>query len=432
MAQIITMPKLGFDMAEGTLVRWVILEGEVVNKGAVLAEIETDKATVEVESQHEGVLFKHLVSTGEIVPVNKPIAVITQKGEDVDLPSLLGDQILIKETVTIRDQEKPAPEQISQTDAEPEMEVTSENQLPGGLRASPLARRMAQELMVNLELVKGTGPEGRITKKDVELYFKKPVLPEIQPQATFRPTLVSSPLPTAVSSLDQVRQANRIPIPKLRAIIGRRMTESKQNVPHFYVTHEYDVEELVNIRKKVNAQLKEDEKTSLNDYIIKAVALVLRQYPNLNASLDSDQIIQHGEINIGVAVAVEGGLLTVVIRNTDLKSIRQISSEIREMVTRAREGKVRPGDIEGSTFTVSNMGMFDVENFAAIINPPEIAILAVSSAKETPIVIEGEIKAGYRMKATISADHRVTDGVEAARFLQTLGLYLGKPVSLLL
>jgi pyruvate dehydrogenase E2 component (dihydrolipoamide acetyltransferase) len=212
------------------------------------------------------------------------------------------------------------------------------------------------------------------------------------------------------------------------------MTEAKQRVPHFYVTHEYDLAPLMALREQVNQSLPEREKISVNDFIIKAAALTLREFPNLNASLDeqNNQIIQHGAVNIGVAVAVEGGLLTVVCRDADLKPLRQVASEVRVMVQRARDGKVRPDDIEGSTFSVSNLGMYDVEHFIAIINPPEAAILAAGSAREVPVIKDGQVVPGWRMKATISVDHRVSDGAEAARYLQSLAKYLERPISLLL
>ena len=219
---------------------------------------------------------------------------------------------------------------------------------------------------------------------------------------------------------------------RLRAAIGRRMTESKQQLPHFYVTHEYDMAAVMDVRKQVNELLPDAQKLSVNDFIVKAVALALRHFPNLNASLAGNEIIRHGHVNVGVAVAVEGGLLTVVCADTDRKPLRVISQEIKDMVARARIGKVRPDDIEGSTFSISNLGMFDVEHFIAIINPPEAAILAVGSAKQVPVVVNGELKVGMRMRATISADHRVTDGAEAAQFMQRLAVYLEKPIGLLL
>jgi pyruvate dehydrogenase E2 component (dihydrolipoamide acetyltransferase) len=434
MAEIVNMPKLGFDMAEGTLVRWVVLEGEEVAKGAILAEIETDKATVEVESSHSGVVIKHLVTEGEIVPVSTPIAVVADPGEEVDLAALLGEQPSgegTTEEASPEEAESAAPEP---TPAEPTEEDVS---LPGGVRASPLARRMAADAGIDLGKVQGSGPRGRIMKADIEAYqasppptAPKPAAAEAPAPAPAEPAPVPltplAPLPSAPAAEDEV-----VPLNRLRAAIGRRMTEAKQQLPHFYVTHQYDVGALMALRKQANALLPPDQKISVNDFIVKGVALALRQFPNLNASLRGDEIVRHGAVNVGVAVAVEGGLLTVVCHDTDRKPLRQIAQEIRLMAGRAREGKVRPEDIEGSTFSVSNLGMFDVEEFIAIINPPEAAILAVGSARQVPVVADGEIVPGWRMKATISVDHRVSDGAEAAKFLQALAAYLEEPLRLL-
>jgi pyruvate dehydrogenase E2 component (dihydrolipoamide acetyltransferase) len=222
-----------------------------------------------------------------------------------------------------------------------------------------------------------------------------------------------------------------VQLTKLRQAIARRMTESKTSVPHFYVTHEYNMDAVMAMRKQANEYLSDDEKLSVNDFIIKSVALALREFPNLNASFGGEQVIRHGNINIGIAVAVEGGLLTVVNKNTDQQLLRAISGDIKQKVARARDGKVKPDDIEGSTCSISNMGMFDVEHFIAIINPPEAAILAVGSARQVPVVEDGEIKPGWRMKATISVDHRVSDGAEAAQFMQKLAEFLENPVRML-
>ena len=427
MAEIVTMPKLGFDMAEGTLARWVIQEGESVAKGSILAEIETDKATVEVESAYEGIVAKHLVSIGEIVPINTPIAIIAAPGENVEKD--------IPKEYTLKEEMKSTVESTSSS-AVRDVRITSspeagpgifpQGTLPRGVRATPLARRMAGDMKINLHEVKGSGPDGRILKRDIKSFVEAPALRAPKP-----PSSIPSIQSVFQSPVTSALQNESLPIPKLRAVIGRRMVEAKQQVPHFYVTHEYSVQDLLNLRKKFNDLLTDDKKTSVNDFIIKAVALTLRQFPNLNASLQGDQIVHHGSINIGVAVAVEGGLLTVVCRDTDQKPIAQIASEVRLMVSRARDGKVRPDDIEGSTFSVSNLGMFDVEHFIAIINPPEAAILAVGSAQEVPIVKDGQIQPGWRMKATISVDHRISDGAEAARFLQTLATFLEEPLQLL-
>ncbi|NJD58508.1 MAG: dihydrolipoamide acyltransferase [Anaerolineales bacterium] len=422
MAQIIGMPKLGFDMAEGTLVRWVVNEGEQVTKGAVLAEIETDKATVEVEAEYSGVLLRQLVTQGTVVPVNDPIAVIGEAGETVDIDALLGKQPAGQIPA---EEKKPAegPAEIKATAPVEPPSIAS-----GAVRASPLARSMAGELGIDVRLVKGTGPAGRVTKKDIEAYQARPAVSEVSkaPPAMRIPTLAPAPA--------FIRETRTVPLPKLRAAIGRRMTESMQQAPHFYVTHEYDVAALLERRKEINALLPEDDKLSVNDFIVRAAALSLLEFPNLNASLDlkNNAQVYHGEINVGVAVAMENGLLTVVNRNTDQKTVHQISSELKAMVGRAREGKVRSEDIEGSTFTVSNMGMYEVEQFTAIINPPEAAILAIGSAKQVPVVVNGEIKVGSRMKMTLSIDHRISDGVEGARFLQALAKYIEEPLRLLI
>lgn len=421
MADVVTMPKLGFDMAEGTLVRWMVQEGEEIAKGAILAEIETDKATVEVESSFEGVVARHLVPEGEIVPVNTPIAVIAAPGEKVDYQAVLGESdspTTVAEPVVKAEEKSPA-----STEAEPTSpEETSE--LPGGVKASPVARRMAEESGLDLARIQGSGPGGRIVKKDVETYKPASSTQSAPSEAKKAPPLIEFPGA-------QPQESQTLPLNRLRMAIGRRMVEAKQQVPHFYITQEYDVAALLALRQNVNALLPEDEKTSVNDYILKATALALREYPNLNASLDGDQVIRHGQVNIGVAVAVEGGLLTVVCRETDQKSIRRISADVRVMAARAREGKVKPDDIEGSTFSVSNLGMFDVDHFIAIINPPEAAILAIGSAREIPVVENGQIVPGKRMKATISVDHRVSDGAEAAQFMQALKKYLEEPLRLM-
>jgi pyruvate dehydrogenase E2 component (dihydrolipoamide acetyltransferase) len=440
MAEKITMPKLGFDMAEGTLVRWVILEGDEVNKGAILAEIETDKATVEVESTHSGVLHKHLVIEGDIVPVGYPIAVIGEAGEEIPEEMLEGgsgeaSQQNTDQSVERAEAENPPP--AGEVELERSPEEVGGGQLPDGLRASPVARRIAEQHEIDLSKVKGSGPSGRIVKKDVEAYLAKPDKPEAPSIEEHAPEIKPGevkgfvPLP-ALAPVGPSPADEEIPLTRLRTIIARRMTEARQSVPHFYVTHEYDMEPLLDLRARVNQLLPNDEKISVNDYIVKATALTLRQFPNLNASFAQDKIVRRGQVNVGVAVAVPDGLLTVVCQDADRKPVRLIAAEVAGMVSRAREGRVKNEDIQGSTFSVSNLGMFDVDHFIAIINPPEAAILAVGSAKEVPVVVNGELTIGTRMKATISVDHRVSDGVEAARFLQTLQEYLEEPMRLLL
>lgn len=418
MAEIVNMPKLGFDMAEGTLVRWVVNEDESVEKGQVLAEIETDKATVEVESPHSGVVRRHLVETGSIVPVSSPIAVIGGADEEINFDQLIVEGIEPKLASEI--QESTETEVVPEVLQAETVAVAGDGGFPGGVKASPLARRMALNLGIDLRSVRGSGPDGRIVKADIEAY-------QAGPQVAVAKPLTPFPLDAADIPDDRV-----IPLTRLRTAIGKRMVQSKVEFPQFFVTHEYDVEALMEMRAQVNALLPEGEKTSLNDYIIKAAAYALREFPNLNARLEEggDAVRQFGHVNIGVAVAVEGGLLTVVCHDSDLKPIRHISQEVREKATRAREGRVKVEDIEGSTFSISNLGMFDVEEFIAIINPPEAAILAIGTANQVPVVSENAIVSGWRMKATISVDHRVSDGAEAARFLQALATYIEEPLRL--
>ncbi|MBX3003637.1 MAG: 2-oxo acid dehydrogenase subunit E2 [Anaerolineales bacterium] len=426
MADIVTMPKLGFDMAEGTLLRWVKKEGDKVEKGELLAEIETDKATVEVESQYSGVVLKHLVTEGTPVPVSNPIAAIGAEGEKYEGAAA---QAVAPKTEEKSVNQEPSVNQKQaiiglndkqiKTDDKPIPGADADGRLPDGVRASPLARKIAQERGVNLKSVRGSGPLGRITKRDVEgakAGGSGLSLPGLQ-----------------LADLGPAPADKRVPLTRLRSAIGRRMVQSRQEIPHFYVTHEYDVDRLLEARAQANAALEgSGEKLSVNDFIIKAAALTLRQYPNLNAKLDGDAIVQLGQVNIGVAVAVEGGLLVVVCRDADRKPLRQISQEVREMAGRVREGKVSTEDIEGSTFSISNLGMYDVHSFTAIVNPPEAAILAVGAAQEVPVIKNGQIVMGNRMRITISIDHRISDGAEGAQYLQALAAYIENPIALLM
>jgi pyruvate dehydrogenase E2 component (dihydrolipoamide acetyltransferase) len=288
------------------------------------------------------------------------------------------------------------------------------------LKASPLARKVARDKGVDLGAVVGTGPGGRIVRRDIEAALSGAGAPTKDE----RPKTDATVLPSSVP--DETIQTT-----KLRQAIGRRLVESKTTIPHFYVTHEYKMEALMDLRKQLNSYLPDGEKLSVNDFILKAVALSLREFPNLNATLNGDKIIRKGGVNVGVAVTVPGGLMTVVVKDTDQKPLRQISSEVKTMAARARDGKVKPEDVDGSTFSTSNLGMYDVEDFIAIINPPEAAILAISSAREVPVVSGGQVVPGWRMKATISVDHRVSDGAEAAQFMQSLAKYLEEPVRML-
>lgn len=440
MAETINMPKLGFDMAEGVLVRWVKNEGENVNKGDVLAEIETDKATVEVESSASGVVRKLLVEAGSVVPVGDPIAVVGSADEKIEeAPAKATEPKAEKKTDEQAGPElKTEPEKAEGGEQKPEAKAEEKPAAPakpeptpppqaaapvqeGPIKASPLAKKIARDNKVDLSSLQGTGPGGRVVRKDVEaaLAGGQQAAPSRQPAAV-------STQPVVVSAEDQTVQTT-----KLRQAIGRRLVEAKQTIPHFYVTHEYKMDALMAMRKQANEYLPDNEKLSVNDFILKAVALTLRQFPNLNATIKGNEVIQFGHVNVGVAVTVPGGLMTVVVKDTDQKSMRQISGEVKAMAGRAREGKVKPDDVDGSTFSTSNLGMYDVEDFIAIINPPEAAILAISSAREVPVVDNGQVKPGWRMKATISVDHRVSDGAEAAQFMQKLAEFLENPVRML-
>ena len=405
MAEVVSMPKLGFDMAEGRLVRWVKSEGEAVRKGEVLVEIETDKATVEVEAAVSGTVRKHLVNEGTSVPVGTPIAVLGDPEESLDLESLgAAPRASSPETAVAPSRPVAAAEP-----SRPALFLPSPEPAAGQVKASPVARRLAAERGLDLAAIAGSGPGGRVVKRDI--------------QAALQDTPPAS---------GPVGETERIPVSKLRGLIGRRMTQAKQQVPHFYITAEIDAGRLMALRQEWNALQPEGHKASVNDFVVKAAALALRQFPNLNASLEGQEIVRHGQVNVGVAVALEEGLLTVVCRDADRKSIRLISDEVREMIARARQGKVRPDDIQGSTFSVSNLGMFDIDHFIAIVNPPEAAILAIGSARQEPVVERGQVVIGQRMKVTLSADHRVTDGAEGARWLQVLRGCLEDPLQLIL
>lgn len=414
MAEFIVMPKLGFDMREAVLNSWLKKVGDPVEKGEIIAEIESDKATLELEAQAGGTLLHLMAEAGDVVPVGGNLAIVGNEGEDYS-GMLDGDG-----AAPAAEKEEAAP--AAETDTAPEEEKRetavsppSNGKYPGGVKATPVARRMAEELGVDLRKVKGSGPDGRIRKADVESY--EPAKPTAAAPVT--------PVPTGPETTE-------VETSKLRQIIGRRMTESKTTIPHFYVTNEIDMAPALALRKQINAALPEGEKVTVNDMVVKAAALALRDFPNINASYNGATLVKHNRVHVGSAVAVEGGLLTVVQKNTDMTPLAQIARDNKAMIERARGGKVKPDDVEGSTFTVSNLGAFDVDHFIAIINPPNAAILAVGSARERPVVVDGQLAVGTRMKATIAADHRVTDGVEAAQYMQAFKAILETPLRLLL
>jgi pyruvate dehydrogenase E2 component (dihydrolipoamide acetyltransferase) len=408
MVSEVVMPKMGYDMTEGTIVRWVKQEGDEVKHGEVIAEVETTKVTVEVEAYGSGVLRKIVVREGQTVPVGEVIAIIA--GRDEAIPGL-------------EEKAPPAMKEAPASVARPaEAGVGVKEEGAARVAASPVARQMARQQGVDLTLIRGTGPRGRIIKEDVEVFLKK------RPAEVPRPAAApAAAVPTAAphEMPHEDRELSRI-----RQTIARRMAESKRVAPHFYVTSDIHMTEALKLRQSLNALVDERGKISVTDMLVKAAARTLREFPEANASFAEGKLRVYHRINIGVAVALDEGLVTPVIPDCDKKPLSQIAQEAKEVVERARTGRLRPDDLTPGTFTISNLGMFDVEEFVAVINPPEAAVLAVGSVIPRPVVIDGEVKVADRMKVTLSADHRVLDGAVAARFLQRFKLFLEQPLHL--
>ncbi len=417
MAELITMPKLGFDMAEGKLGEWIKKTGDAVTQGETVLLVETDKATVEVPAFRSGVLLKILVEAGESVPIGTPIAVIGEEGESVEVETEVKAEV----------KDVPKAEVKVEAEVKAEAKVEAEGAAPDGrLAASPVALRMAAELGIDLRQVAGSGPGGRIIKRDIEAYVQENAK---KPEKT---SAVAPPMP--IPSYEPTDEGYRVePLTGMRQAIARRMVDSKQQAPHFYVTMEIDMGPAMALRGQLNALLPEAEKISVNDLIVKAAALTLRQFPGINASFAADGIHVHDHVHVGVAVAREHGLVTAVLRDCDKTSLAQLAIQSRELVARTREGRMKPDDMMGATFTISNLGMFDVEEFSAIITLPQAAALAVGAVKKVAVVdASGQLTVGTRLKVTLSADHRVTDGAEVAQFLQALRGVLEQPLRLVL
>lgn len=422
MPQQIKMPNLGSDMTEGVLLNWTKKVGDQINAGDVIAEIETDKATVEVPAEAGGTVLALIGEPGSTLKVGSVIGWVGAAGEQVPAnggaarqrPASPAQPTAISPSVTPTQPGTPPPP--------PAREDDGEDTLPGGVKASPVARAIARERGIDLRQVPGTGPGGRILKADVEGW---------QP-----PAPAPTPAPVAAPAFGELPSGPDVEIietSKIRGRIARRMVEAKQQTPHFYVTTEINVDALLDFRKQINAGLDDAHKISVNDLIVKATALTLRDFPNLNTHYYGDKLARHKRINIGIAVALPGGgLVNVVAKDADRLSLSALAQINKEMIARAREGKVKPDDIQGSTFTVSNLGAYDVEHFLAIINPPEAGILAIGSAAKVPVVLpDGTLGVGSRMRVTISVDHRVSDGAEGAQFLQALKKYLEAPMRLI-
>ncbi len=430
MAETIALPQLGFDMREGTLINWVKQVGDTIKSGDVLAEIEADKATIEIPSPADGVLLTTLVNAGDVVAVGAPIATIGAAGEGAGAKAapaaakaVAAVSVPAESAATIAPIAAP-----TNGTSTPPAQNGDLSDLPDGLRASPIARRIAEERGIDLHQVAGTGPNGRINKADVESFVPSSIAP-----APVAATPITSSASRASMPAPSGPGIEEIPVSKLRARIATRMVESKTTVPHFYVTTEIDMAAALALRKQINEGLDEAHKVSVNDLVIKATALTLRNFPNLNSHYYGDKIIRYTQINIGIAVALDGGgLMNVVAKDADRTAISVLAARNKEMIASARVGKVKPADVEGSTFTVSNLGAYEVEHFIAIINPPEAGILAIGSAQQVPVVINGEVKIGTRMKVTISVDHRVSDGAEGAQFLQAFKKLLENPMRLLI
>jgi pyruvate dehydrogenase E2 component (dihydrolipoamide acetyltransferase) len=426
MAIKVTMPQMGFDMTEGKVARWLKKAGDPVKQGEAVVEIETDKVNIESEAQGNGVLREILVSDGTTVPVGALIGIIG--APDEDLTAIKAEAGLAAAGAA----ERPAAAVQPIVEAAPATAAVA-TEGNGRIKASPLAKRIAKEKGVNLAQLAGTGPGGRIVKRDVETFSPAIAAAPIAAPATFaQPIVAAAPAVAQPSVLGpSVLKAEEVTPTKLRQTIAKRMVASKQTVPHFYVTSEIEMSEAMALRAKLNALVDEAGKISVNDMVLKAAATALTHFPGINASFGENVIVRHGTVNMGIAVALEQGLITVVVADADRKPLAQIAREAKDIVNRAKNGKARPEEMQGSTFTVSNLGMFDVAEFIAIVNPPEAAILAVGSVRDVPVVKNGQVVPGKTMKVTISADHRVTDGAEAAKFLQEMKKILEEPLRLL-
>ncbi len=435
MAETITMPDLGFEAGGGELSVWLKSVGDSIQTGEPIAEIESDKVTLEVESPAAGVLLELLIQPGENAPVGTPIAKV---GAAHELPSPPPQKPPLQEREERREGKVDAPgsgatSQQTATPPAPQLDLPSLEPSQDGVLATPIALRIAQEHNLDLSRVAASGPGGRILRADVENYLahSRAVMPTPPPLADGYGEADSpaAPTPRPQRSVDSAGSAAASP---LRRAIAQRMSQSKQTIPHFYITNSVIMDDALALRRQINDALTADEQVSVNDLVMKATALALRDFPNLNASYVDDRIVSHPDIHVGMAVAVDGGVLTVVNRQTDRRNISEIARANRAMIQRARAGKVRPEDVSASTFTISNLGGYDTDHFAAIINPPEAAILGVATAKETAVVVAGQVEVRKVMQITISADHRVTDGAECAEFLQRVKGLLQAPIKVLL
>ncbi|GBR49923.1 dihydrolipoamide acetyltransferase component [Neokomagataea thailandica NBRC 106555] len=413
MAIEILMPALSPTMTEGKLARWLKAEGDTVTSGEVIAEIETDKATMEVEAVDEGILGRIYVAEGqENVAVNTAIAVLVEEGESVpaspsEAPKEAG--------VSAKPSEPAQTAQAIKQPGEQASDVSGER-----IFVSPLARRMAREQGIALDTLKGTGPNGRILKRDVQKNAVQPAAPKVAPTAPQQ----------SVSPSDTVQ---RVPNSTMRKVIARRLTESKTQVPHFYVSVDIELDALLALRSKLNGAAQDGAfKISVNDMMIKAVALALKKTPGVNVQFTEAETLHFENVDISMAVSIPDGLITPIIRNADTKSLRDISAEAKDLAKRARANKLKPEEFQGGTFSISNMGMFGVRDFSAIINPPQAAILAIASGEKRPVVRDGQLAIATVMTATLSVDHRAIDGALGAQWLNSLRDIVQNPYTLVI
>jgi pyruvate dehydrogenase E2 component (dihydrolipoamide acetyltransferase) len=420
MATNILMPALSPTMTEGTLARWLKQEGEAVRAGDIIAEIETDKATMEVEAVDEGIIGKILVAGGTAgVKVNDVIAVLVQPGESADA--------------------KPVPKAALAPAPAAPVAAAVASAAPvaaSGDRvvASPLARRMAAQAGLDLATLSGSGPNGRIVKADIEAALSRPAAPK-PAAAPVAPAPVAAPAPKpAPVAISAPHTA--VPNSTMRKVIARRLSESKQTVPHFYVSMDIEIDALLKLRAQLNATSPKDGpgafKLSVNDLVIKAAAVTLRRFPAVNATWTEDAILQFHDVDISIAVSIPEGLITPIIRRADQQGLASISNQMKDLAARAKSGKLKPEEFQGGGFSISNMGMYGVRDFAAIINPPQAGILAVSAGEPRPVVKDGALAIATVMTCTLSVDHRVVDGALAAEWIQAFKRIVEEPLSLML
>lgn len=440
MEEVVLMPRLSDTMTEGVIASWIKNIGDPVKKGDVLAEIETDKATMELESYKNGTLLYQGAKAGEKIAVNDLLCIIGEQGMNID-------QIVAASKGGGAPQEAAAEisEQAQPTAATPKAETSTKAEQQGvnegRIFASPLAKKIAEEKGIDLKYVKGSGDNGRITKQDIDSY-KPSAQPAAQTQQATAPAeqvaqqptaqpeqKTSAPAPIAPQVPAGQESFEEVPVSQMRKVIARRLAESKFTAPHFYLTMSIDMDNAVATRGKLNEL--SPVKISFNDVVLKAAAVALKQHPKVNSSWLGDKIRINHHVNIGVAVAVDEGLLVPVVRFADAKSLSQIAGEVKDFAKKAKDKKLQPSDWEGSTFTISNLGMFGIDEFTAIINPPDACILAIGGISQVPVVKNGQVVPGNIMKVTLSCDHRVVDGATGAAFLQTLKSLLEEPLRML-